>query len=559
MSTISRLTTVLAAVLGLALGGADGLAGVRGRALLTDAPSRVKPGNLFLCTINGDERKLEKLVEGPVVDAHFSPDGKQAVYGMGGKVMVVDLATKSSREVGAYVTELTYFNWGLDDKVYFSDGQDAKKDPVEIFCLDLKTKEKKAIHKGTAGRSTVSNDGRRVAWVMPPVCAEVGGKQYRYMGGCGGSISPSGKYLTSNLTTTHKIMGIFEFGADGPSAQPVATVTGLKNYAINGFSFGRSDDWVCYTVEHPENVSPIAYIAYWRTDDHVEVAQKHVIKDFFDESDAIPAGAELEKIVVCAEGPTETPLASAMVNAGASRPLRVVGHFRTKDGPVTAALREGVTWKTDAAKLALTATEFKGVAESGPVTATAECRGKTASFSVTVLPPLTGDGFKAEFFGDATFTKSALVRVDRYINYRWDGSASPDPAVNGKAPWSARWTGAIDIPADGEYTFAIQLGEGSDGSMKTEGGEKRPRTAVWVNDAPLVWTKTGGYPWIAPRAGQPVALKKGRCQIKVEVVDASTHPVVAQLYWSGPGIKQSLLGGGYVHSGAGAAPGKPKE
>ena len=48
-------------------------------------------------------------------------------------------------------------------------------------------------------------------------------------------------------------------------------------------------------------------------------------------------------------------------------------------------------------------------------------------------------------------------------------------------------------------------------------------------------------------------LKKGMHSIKAMTVVASTQPVVAQLLWSGPGIKQSLLGGGYVHSNAGKA------
>jgi hypothetical protein len=527
-------------------------AGVRGRALLTDGPSRVKPGNLFLCTVNGDERKMEKLVEGPVIDARFSPDGKQAVYGMGGKIIILDLATRKSREIGQYTADFTYFNWCQGDRICWSDGEDAR----EIFSVDLEGGDKKSIYKGNAGRSTMSLDGKRVAWVMPPVCADIGGKKtYRIMGGCGGAVSPSGKYLTSNLTTTHNLMGIFTFGEDGPSEKPIANVVALGDHGINGFHFGRTDDWVCYTVEHPAKVSPIAYIAYWRTDDHVELARKHCIKDFFDETDLLPAGAELERITVCAEGPTNKPLAHEVVNVGVARALKVVGHYRTKEGVCTPQLRDGITWKTDAAKLALTATEFKGVAEAARVTATAEYQGKTAAFDVTVLPALAGDGFKGEYFSDYACTNKILTRVDPYIDFRWEGGRAPAPAINkGRAPYAVVWTGRLEIQTDGDYVFSFLQGEGNDRWVQAADGTKSAGWGVWVDDKVVV-TITGSwnYPWSKPKAGAPVTLKRGLHAIKVMTVGSPAQPVTCQLFWSGPGIKQSLLGGGYVHSGAGAA------
>jgi len=244
-----------------------------------------------------------------------------------------------------------------------------------------------------------------------------------------------------------------------------------------------------------------------------------------------------------------------IVNAGASRALRVVGHFRTKDGSITAGLRDGVAWKADAGKLALFATEFKGVAESGRITATGEYQGKTAAFDVTVLPALTGDGFKAEFFADYAYSNKVLTRVDPYIDFRWDNGRSPDPAVNkGRAPWSAQWTGQLDVQTDGDYAFGFLQGEGNDRWVKGEGADKKAGGSVWVDDK-LELTITGGwnYPWTKPRTTKPINLKKGLHAIKVMTVGGPDQPVVAQLYWSGPGIKQSLLGGGYIHSNGGAA------
>jgi hypothetical protein len=552
----ARIILLSTATLVLLLSGADARAAVRGKALLLDAPHRYKPGNLILCVINGEKRKFETLAEGKVIDARFSPDGKKVVYGLDGKVKIMDLEKRKSRDVGSFAAKFTYFTWGLGEKIYFTDGEDMR----QIFCLDIKSGKRTLVHKGNKGRSTVSLDGKRAAWVMPPVAAFVGGKTYRYVGGCGGAVSPSGKYLTSNVTTGHRLMGIVAFDENGPSGKPIASVTAppINNYTFNGFSFGRTDEWVCYTAEVPRKVLPAAYVCYWQTGDHVLIAKKYVIKDFFDETDVLPAGATLEKITVCAEGPTNAPLTKETVNVGLAKRLKVVGHYATKSGPCTPRLREGVTWKVDAAKLSMTGSSYKGKAASGRITVTAEYKGKRDSFDVTVLPKLTGTGFKAEYFSDATFTKSALVRVDPCIDFRWHGISSPGKAINGRKPWSVRWTGKIDIQTAGEYTFYFRQGEGNDHLAKGAGdGEKKRGYGVWVDGKLVItMTKRGHHgwnaPWTKPKASAPITLKKGMHSVRVTSVDNKTaHPVVAQLYWSGPGIKQSLLGGGYVHSKGG--------
>jgi hypothetical protein len=533
----------------LILSGASAWAGVGGKVLLTDAPSRVMPGNLVLGTITGGQTNFQTLVEGQIIDARFSPDGKQVVYGLDGTIKVMNLETRKSKDIETYSTNnLTYFNWGTDNRIYWSDGKEMR----EIFSVDLGTREKKMVHKGNAGRSTVSLDGKRAAWVMPPVCSFIGGKTFRFMGGCGGAVSPSGKYLTSNLTTSHNLIGIFTFGDEGPSEKPVAYVAALNNYAINGFFFGRSDDWVCYTVEAPTAVSPIAFINYWRTDDHIEIAKKHCIKDFFDESDVVPANAELQAITVCAEGPVNLPLSNICVNVGVARPVKVVGHYTAGSGRYTPQLREGVIWKSDAARVAMTSSSCRGVSESGPVTVTAAYQGKTFSLDVTVLPPLTGDGFKAEYFSDYAYSNKVVTRVEPYVDFRWEGGRSPDPSINkGRAPWSARWTGMLDVQTDGDYVFSFLQGEGNDRWVKEPDGGKRSGWCVWVDDQIVVTlTKNWNHPWSKPKASLPIALKKGQHAVKVTTVGDTAQPVVAQLFWSGPGIRQSLLGGGYVHANA---------
>ncbi|MCW8129500.1 MAG: hypothetical protein KIS92_03870 [Planctomycetota bacterium] len=538
---------ILAALVALAVLPVCAWGEVSGKALLTDAATRVKPGNLILCTLLGGEKKFETIVTGNVIDARFSPDGTQVVFGLDHKIKTMNLATRAVQEVGAYTSDFTYFTWCQDDKIYYSDG----KDLTEIFGLDLKTKAQQSVFKGNGGRSTVSLDGKCVAWVMPPVCAVLSGGKgqvFRYMGGCGGAVSPSGKYLTSNLTTTHKLMGIFSLGENGPSPKPIAYVKALANHAINGFHFGRSDDWVCYTVEAPEKISPISYICYWRTDEHVEIGPKYCIKDFFDETDVVPAGAQLEKIVVCAPGPSNTPIVKETVNVGMAKDLKVVGYFTSKKVTYTPQLRDGIAWKANGAQIAVTATSYKGVAACEQTSVTAEYKGKTCSFETRVLPELTGDGFKAEFFQDTTFSKKVFERVDAMVDFRWDGASSPDASVNGKLPWSVAWTGMLNVQTEGEYTFYFLQGEGNDRNTKGDGGQNIFCYGAWIDGQPLFPPAKGNYPWATPRASAKISLSKGMHAIKAISIDASAFPVVAQLLWSGPGIKQSLLGSPYVYA-----------
>jgi hypothetical protein len=188
---------------------------------------------------------------------------------------------------------------------------------------------------------------------------------------------------------------------------------------------------------------------------------------------------------------------------------------------------------------------------------TALYKGKQDSFDVSVLPALTGDGFKAEFFNDAFYSNCVVTRVDEYIDYRWGGRSSPDKKINGRKPWSARWTGKLNIQTEGEYTFYFTQGEGNDGWLRLnrkyvldKDGKKIPSYAVYVDGELLICrTKKWNYPWAKPKPSKPVKLTKGLHDVKVTTIDVSGQPVVAQVYWSGPNIKQSLLGGAYVHSG----------
>jgi RHS repeat-associated protein len=70
-------------------------------------------------------------------------------------------------------------------------------------------------------------------------------------------------------------------------------------------------------------------------------------------------------------------------------------------------------------------------------------------------------GLAGEYYPNMTLTPSAgfpVRRVDSSVNFNWNGG-SPAPGIPG-TQWSARWTGWVNIPADGSYTFYTTSDDG---------------------------------------------------------------------------------------------------
>lgn len=493
-------------------------------------------------------RKIERLADN-VIDAVFAPDGKQVVFGTQGAIKTLDLQSRKVKDVGRYsaTNELVWFTWGDGDNIYYSDGEKLR----EVHRLNLPSGEVTVVNKGYGGRMTVSHDGTRLAWVMPPVAGFVGGKRFRYQGGCGGAVSPSGRYLTSNLTTSHNLIGILEMGTNGPSEQLIQTIVSPeKPYAVNGFHFGRTDEWVCYTIEHPKSVNPLAYLTHWPSGQYICIAEKQVIKDFFDESNVLPAGAKLEGIAVCQDGPFNRPLKHVWANVAATHPHKVVGYYRTADGKVcTPRLTAGVTWSFNTRFVKVDANGVSGLQPAARQEVAATFQGKSVVLEVTVLPELQGEGFKAEFFSDGNYATNVLTRIDPALDFRWEGAMSPDAKIDGRRPWSAQWSGELEVQIEGEYTFGFLQGEGNDRLITQPNGEKVSAYGVWLNDELILATSVrGNQPWSLPLVSKPIALKPGRHPVKVRTMDASGHPVVARLTWSGPGFDGRVLGKPHVHA-----------
>jgi hypothetical protein len=71
---------------------------------------------------------------------------------------------------------------------------------------------------------------------------------------------------------------------------------------------------------------------------------------------------------------------------------------------------------------------------------------------------MSGDGLLAQFFNKGQ-TEPAAVRVDATVESDW-GKASPDPAVKPNK-FTAVWTGQVEAPASGTYTFTTLADDGT--------------------------------------------------------------------------------------------------
>jgi len=119
-----------------------------------------------------------------------------------------------------------------------------------------------------------------------------------------------------------------------------------------------------------------------------------------------------------------------------------------------------------------------------------------------------------------------IVRNDATVNFNW-GSDSPGAGLCGDN-FSAKWTGYVNIPSSGTWTFYTN---GSDGMI------------VEVEGAPGAWT-TVVSDWsdhAARESSGTMALTTGWYGIRVSYYENTTNPAIAQLSYSGPGVAKQIV------------------
>jgi hypothetical protein len=126
-----------------------------------------------------------------------------------------------------------------------------------------------------------------------------------------------------------------------------------------------------------------------------------------------------------------------------------------------------------------------------------------------------GTGVKGQYYNNSTFTEPpTFTRIDPQIDFDW-GLSSPDPnIITNVDAFSVRWTGQVEIPAAGEWTFWLH---------------QEHEARLWVNGQLLLNNNPGIIAWYSA----PITLEAGFCSIMVEYVEHGNIALV-RLLWQGP-------------------------
>jgi len=154
-----------------------------------------------------------------------------------------------------------------------------------------------------------------------------------------------------------------------------------------------------------------------------------------------------------------------------------------------------------------------------------------------------GIGLLAAYHDRPNFKGRVIYRIDEAINFNW-GMNRPMFVIN-RDYFSIRWTGEIEPPATGEYTFTLLANDGGLIKIgKVEVGDFNATSAM-------------------PPSGKTNKIKlEGGKRYPVQVDFFDNNGVAAvSLSWSGPGIPMSVVPTQYlfpVQKGKSFAPNQPK-
>src|SRR4029453_19304802 len=144
----------------------------------------------------------------------------------------------------------------------------------------------------------------------------------------------------------------------------------------------------------------------------------------------------------------------------------------------------------------------------------------TATYQTSGSPG-AGTGLSATYSNNADLTGSTPTRIDPTVDFSW-GSGSPASAI-GSDTFSARWTGQIEAPYSGTYTFYTVSDDG---------------VRLWVNGVQLVnnWSNHA-----AVENSGTIALTAGqRYSIRMEYFE-NTGSATARLLWSHASIAKAVV------------------
>ncbi|WP_345246032.1 PA14 domain-containing protein, partial [Nibrella saemangeumensis] len=107
--------------------------------------------------------------------------------------------------------------------------------------------------------------------------------------------------------------------------------------------------------------------------------------------------------------------------------------------------------------------------------------GLSATVTFTITVATGGSGLTGNYYNNTSLSGTpVLSRLDPTINFFWN-TDSPQPGVVNADEFSVRWTGQVEAPVSGSYSFRTNNDDG---------------TRVWVNNQLIIdnWTPQGPTP-----------------------------------------------------------------
>lgn len=142
-------------------------------------------------------------------------------------------------------------------------------------------------------------------------------------------------------------------------------------------------------------------------------------------------------------------------------------------------------------------------------------KGDVWSFTTASRP---NGGLKGQYYDNSDLAGDpVLTRIDPEINFAW-GLETPDPNITNVDSFSIRWTGAIEIPASGQWTFWANM----DDTLR-----------LWVNGQLLIDESPGVVSWYSGT----ITLEAGFYPLVLEFHDTGNVALV-RLLWQGPLIPE---------------------
>jgi len=138
-------------------------------------------------------------------------------------------------------------------------------------------------------------------------------------------------------------------------------------------------------------------------------------------------------------------------------------------------------------------------------------QGSVWSFTTASRP---GGGLKGQYYSNTDFAGDPnLTRIDPEINFDW-GLEAPEPNVTDVDNFSIRWTGQLEIPASGQWTFWANM----DDTFR-----------LWVDGQLLIDESPGIVAWYSGT----ITLEAGFYPIVLEFLDTGNVALI-RLLWQGP-------------------------